>query len=179
MQHISHMLVLLEEASVTWWLQPAAAIRSVFVTKHVGPSLLWQAFDLLVSNFTRVCKTSASQVLMYCGRKARNQLAQRPWRVDDLDAFSHRWFGKHGNKSDGQLPTHMLFMRYTLQNTHVLQRPSSCMQPCAWHLRTIDIDFVTTILWSPMSDSSTEFCQQYGDTAAERSSCQCHAYTRC
>jgi len=30
-------------------------------------------------------------------RKARNKLAQRPWRVDDLDAFSDRWF----NVADG------------------------------------------------------------------------------
>lgn len=25
-------------------------------------------------------------------RKARTQLAQRPWRVDDLDAFAEKWF---------------------------------------------------------------------------------------
>ena len=42
------------------------------------------------------------EVMIDTCRKARNQLAQRPWRVDDLDAFSNRWFGKSGDKADGQ-----------------------------------------------------------------------------
>lgn len=36
-------------------------------------------------------------------RKARNQLAQRPWRVDNLDAFSQRWFRNSSDDAPGLL----------------------------------------------------------------------------
>ena len=38
-------------------------------------------------------------------RKARNQLAQRPWRVDDLDAFCDKWFGGAPREASGMLVT--------------------------------------------------------------------------
>ncbi|KAL3145762.1 hypothetical protein ABBQ38_015142 [Trebouxia sp. C0009 RCD-2024] len=35
-------------------------------------------------------------------RKARNQLTQRPWRVDDLDAFCDKWFGGASSEAAGE-----------------------------------------------------------------------------
>ncbi len=42
---------------------------------------------------------------LHACRKARNKLAQRPWRVDDLDAFSDRWFTMADGDASMLLPS--------------------------------------------------------------------------
>ncbi len=68
-----------------------AACKSWSLGNNIGHDICQSAHTSAVG-WGHQSTAGRLQRRLHACRKARNKLAQRPWRVDDLDAFSDRWF---------------------------------------------------------------------------------------